>query len=190
MQYQIYYILITVNILDKFLDTNLFNVFKATKLFCIYIMYKEKYLKYKTKYLELKNQLDGISNTIQKGGVWPFRTKSTQYNSNIDIQDEYKTLRIENKKEQFILIIDYNAGEINVLYPEFKQYTIWKTIPRHKDDNLWGDDFLFRSSSTDQLIYKELIETAIIELEKNNSTITPMKNQCIEQLKFYIKRLS
>ena len=107
----------------------------------------------------------------------------------IDIQDEYETLRIENKKEQFILIIYYNVGEINVIHPKFKQYTIYKTIPRHNDDNLWGNNWLFRSSYTDKLIYKELIETAITELERDNSTITPMKKQCIVQLKFYITHL-
>ena len=107
----------------------------------------------------------------------------------IDIQDEYETLRIENKKEQFILIIYYNVGEINVIHPKFKQYTIWKTIPRLNDDNLWGNNWLFRSSYTDKPIYKELIETAITELERDNSTITPMKKQCINQLKFYITHL-
>ena len=109
----------------------------------------------------------------------------------IDIQDVYETLRIENKKKQFILIIDYNynAGEIKVIHPKFKQYTIYKTIPRHNDDNLWGNNWLFRSSYTDKLIYKELIETAITELERDNSTITPMKKQCIDQLKFYITHL-
>ena len=107
----------------------------------------------------------------------------------IDIQDEYETLRIENKKEQFILIIYYNVGEINVIHPKFKQYTIWKTIPRLNDDNLWGNNWLFRSSWTDKLIYKELIEIAITKLERDNSTITPMKKQCINQLKFYITHL-
>ena len=107
----------------------------------------------------------------------------------IDIQDVYETLRIENKKEQFILIIYYNVGEINVIHPKFKQYTIWKTIPRLNDDNLWGNNWLFRSSYTDKPIYKELIETAITELERDNSTITPMKKQCINQLKFYITHL-
>ena len=107
----------------------------------------------------------------------------------IDIQDVYDTLRIENKKEQFILIIYYNVGEINVIHPKFKQYTIWKTIPRLNDDNLWGNNWLFRSSYTDKPIYKELIETAITELERDNSTITPMKKQCINQLKFYITHL-
>lgn len=107
----------------------------------------------------------------------------------IDIQDVYETLRIENKKEQFILIIYYNVGEINVIHPKFKQYTIYKTIPRHNDDNLWGNNWLFRSSYTDKPIYKELIETAITELERDNSTITPMKKQCINQLKFYITHL-
>jgi hypothetical protein len=109
----------------------------------------------------------------------------------IDIQDIYETLKIENKKKQFILIIDYNynAGEIKVIHPKFKQYTIWKTIPRLNDDNLWGNNWLFRSSWTDKPIYKELIETAITELERDNSTITPMKKQCIVQLKFYITHL-
>ena len=107
----------------------------------------------------------------------------------IDIQDIYDTLRIENKKEQFILIIDYNVGEIKVIHPKFKQYTIYKTIPSRNDDNLWGNNWLFRSSYTDKLIYKELIETAITELERDNSTITPMKKQCIDQLKFYITHL-
>ena len=107
----------------------------------------------------------------------------------IDIQDVYETLRIENKKEQFILIIYYNVGEINVIDPKFKQYTIWKTIPRLNDDNLWGNNWLFRFSYTDKLIYKELIEIAITELERDNSTITPMKKQCINQLKFYITHL-
>ena len=107
----------------------------------------------------------------------------------IDIQDIYETLRIENKKEQFILIIYYNVGEINVIHPKFKQYTIWKTIPRLNDDNLWGNNWLFRSSWTDKLIYKELIEIAITKLERDNSTITPMKKQCINQLKFYITHL-
>ena len=107
----------------------------------------------------------------------------------IDIQDVYETLRIENKKEQFILIIYYNVGEINVIDPKFKQYTIWKTIPRLNDDNLWGNNWLFRFSYTDKLIYKELIEIAITELERDNSTITPMKKQCIDQLKFYITYL-
>ena len=82
----------------------------------------------------------------------------------IDIQDEYETLRIENKKEQFILIIYYNVGEIKVIDPKFQQYTIWKTIPSRNDDNLWGNDWLFRSNWTDKLIYKELIEIAITEL--------------------------
>ena len=107
----------------------------------------------------------------------------------IDIQDIYETLRIENKKEQFILIIYYNVGEIKVIHPKFKQYTIWKTIPRLNDDNLWGNNWLFRSSWTDKLIYKELIEIAITKLERDNSTITPMKKQCINQLKFYITHL-
>ena len=107
----------------------------------------------------------------------------------IDIQDVYDTLRIENKKEQFILIIYYNVGEINVIHPKFKQYTIWKTIPRLNDDNLWGNNWLFRSSWTDKLIYKELIEIDITKLERDNSTITPMKKQCINQLKFYITHL-
>ena len=107
----------------------------------------------------------------------------------IDIQDVYETLRIENKKEQFILIIYYNVGEINVIHPKFKQYTIWKTIPRLNDDNLWGNNWLFRSSWTDKRIYKELIEIAITELKRDNSTITPMKKQCINQLKFYITHL-
>jgi len=107
----------------------------------------------------------------------------------IDIQDVYDTLRIENKKEQFILIIYYNVGEINVIDPKFKQYTIWKTIPSRNDDNLWGNNWLFRSSYMDKLIYKELIEIAITELERDISTITPMKKQCINQLKFYITHL-
>lgn len=107
----------------------------------------------------------------------------------IDIQDVYETLRIENKKEQFILIIYYNVGEIKVIDPKFKQYTIWKTIPSRNDDNLWGNDWLFRSSYTDKPIYKELIKIAITELERENSTITPMKKQCINQLKFYITHL-
>lgn len=109
--------------------------------------------------------------------------------SHIDMQDAYETLRIENKKKQFILIIDYNVGEIKVIHPKFKQYTIYKTIPRYNDDNLWGNNWLFRSSYTDKLIYKELIEIAITELERDNSTITPMKKQCIDQLKFYITHL-
>ena len=107
----------------------------------------------------------------------------------IDIQDVYETLRIENKKEQFILIIYYNVGEIKIIDPKFQQYTIWKTIPRLNDDNLWGNNWLFRSSWTDKLIYKELIEIAITKLERENSTITPMKKQCINQLKFYITHL-
>ena len=107
----------------------------------------------------------------------------------IDIQDIYETLRIENKKEQFILIIYYNVGEIKVIDPKFQQYTIWKTIPSRNDDNLWGNNWLFRSNWTDKLIYKELIEIAITELERDNSTITPMKKQCIDQLKFYITHL-
>lgn len=107
----------------------------------------------------------------------------------IDIQDVYETLRIENKKEQFILIIYYNVGEIKVIHPKFQQYTIWKTIPSRNDDNLWGNDWLFRSNWTDKLIYKELIEIAITKLERDNSTITPMKKQCINQLKFYITHL-
>ena len=107
----------------------------------------------------------------------------------IDIQDVYDTLRIENKKEQFILIIYYNVGEINVIDPKFKQYTIWKTIPSRNDDNLWGNNWLFSSSYMDKLIYKELIEIAITELERDISTITPMKKQCINQLKFYITHL-
>lgn len=120
-----------------------------------------------------------------------FNLFKNKKSSHINIQDVYKTLRIENKKEQFILIIDYNynAGEIKVIHPKFKQYTIWKTIPRHNDDNLWGNNWLFRSSYTDKLIYKELIETAITELERDNSTITPMKKQCINQLNFYITHL-
>ena len=107
----------------------------------------------------------------------------------IDIQDVYETLRIENKKEQFILIIYYNVGEIKVIDPKFQQYTIWTTRPSRNDDNLWGNDWLFRSNWTDKLIYKELIETAITELERDISTITPMKKQCIDQLKFYITHL-
>ena len=107
----------------------------------------------------------------------------------IDIQDVYDTLRIENKKEQFILIIYYNVGEIKVIDPKFQQYTIWTTRPSPPDANLWGNDWLFRSNWTDKLIYKELIEIAITELERDNSTITPMKKQCIDQLKFYITHL-
>ena len=133
-------------------------------------MYSEKYFKYKQKYLELKKMVGG--------------------NDNIDIEDVYNTLRIENKKKKVVLMIDYNNGEINVTdttRDPYQSYTIWTTKPSRPDGNSWGHDWLLRTNWEDKPIYIELIKKAKTELE--NSTTTPMKEQCISKLNLYITEL-
>ena len=169
MQYQIYYILITVNILDKFLDTNLFNVFKATKLFCIYIMYKEKYLKYKTKYLELKNQLGG---------------------SNLDIKYKDNKLIIKDTINNITLSIKYKEGFISIQTTNDDIYTIC-IDPLHEsfleENNVYWRDMLRQLNSKNKIIYNRLFLTAVDELNKN---LFNMKEQFIEQFNIYITHIS
>jgi hypothetical protein len=132
-------------------------------------MYKEKYLKYKTKYITLKNQVGG----------------------GYDIQDYYNVLRIKDKINNIILSINYNSGEINVIDAKNNMHTIYKlNLDIHDYLNLYGNEWLSRSDYTVKPIYKQLIEIAINELEKNTSVITDVKTNCISQLKHYINLLA
>ena len=102
-------------------------------------------------------------------------------------------LIIEDEINKISLSINYKRGEINVIDAKNNMHTIYKLNLNSKDNpnlNLDGNELLSMSDQTVKPIYKQLIEIAINELEKNTSVITDVKTNCISQLKHYINLLA
>jgi hypothetical protein len=136
-------------------------------------MYKEKYLKYKTKYTTLKKQLGGDDDF------------------DIIADADNNTLSITKKTNNFKLIINYNTEEISLIDTNGNQTVFFKNkIPSSDKHNQRMNEWLYGSGSPDKPIYKQLIEKAKTELEKDKSTIEePFKQTIISQFDFYIDQL-